>query len=113
MSNKLTSLTGFGEGDPKPERKKIPVADKSSEKESYHFSSSGTTKRGVKRFGSGAKSSALHKKMGKTYKTALGAVRSKTPNAMNMNFSESDIRGQKKVSDANRAYRMKNTFSPD
>lgn len=43
----------------------------------------------------------------KPYKTALGAVKSKRPNAMNMNFTESDIRGQKEVSDTNKRYAAK------
>lgn len=59
MSNKLTSLTGFGEGDPKPEKKnnyglEPKVADKirSNMRKTYGPQHS-------------AKSSALNKKMGK------------------------------------------------
>lgn len=65
MSNKLTSLTGFGEGDPKPEKH-------------GHFGKTTPKNEGERRFmgmmkkqkgptfeNSPAKSSALNKKMGK------------------------------------------------
>lgn len=58
MSNKLTSLTGFGEGDPKPERK--------WNEPGHRFEHSHKPMTYKEKLGkSAAKSSALNKKMGK------------------------------------------------
>lgn len=64
MADKLTSLTGFGEGDPKPDRQtstkhETPAGQRAN----------AALRKGMKRPEHGpwpiAKSSALHKKMGK------------------------------------------------
>lgn len=55
-----------------------------------------------------AKSKALGKKV---VLTPLQAVRSKKKNAINMHFSEEDIRGQNEVSDKNKQWRKKHTYS--
>lgn len=59
MPNKLTSLTGFGEGDPKPEKGNANWALGGSHAPSRNW---GAHK---DKTGKNAKSSALHKKMGK------------------------------------------------
>ena len=61
MSNKLTSLTGFGEGDPKPEKKDKPMFE-SGKKYKYNEVAS---KWNAHMESKNAKSSALNKKMGK------------------------------------------------
>lgn len=61
MSNKLTSLTGFGEGDPKPEKGNKPMFE-SGKKYKYNEVAS---KWNAHMESKNAKSSALNKKMGK------------------------------------------------
>lgn len=80
MSNKLTSLTGFGEGDPKPESKDGMSGRKRAGMKSYHTHAKHNPKTGYlelskdapkrahnyyNKLGSSPKSAALNKKMGR------------------------------------------------
>lgn len=86
MPNKLTSLTGFGEGDPKPEKKDSHPAN-----QAYWARKSKSIGANAEKFYSGdksehakvtasmhskvAKSSALNKKMGKGSASGINAER--------------------------------------
>lgn len=71
MSNKLTSLTGFGEGDPKPEKGNKPMFE-SGKKYKYNEVAS---KWNAHMESKNAKSSALNKKMGKGSASGINAER--------------------------------------
>lgn len=75
MADKLTSIKGFGEGDPKPEKKDRKMASWRKEAIKVHggsdFKRTGNLKADAHRaIGNMSKSSALNKKMGK--KSTLG-----------------------------------------
>ena len=77
MSNKLTSLTGFGEGDPKPERTVRKSGRQERKVIPYRNDYNGYGAGKPSRNKESAKSSALNKKMGKSDK--LSADMKKNP----------------------------------